>query len=111
MEIAKDLVAASALPIVLAILRESDSYGYSIIKRVKELSGDEMNWTEGMLYPILHRLEAQELIDSYWKESENGRKRKYYRINETGLRELEMQRNQWMTVHSALTQLWETEKH
>ena len=81
MEIAKDLVAASALPIVLAILKESDSYGYSIIKRVKELSGDEMNWTEGMLYPILHRLEAQELIDSYWKESENGRKRKYYRIS------------------------------
>lgn len=107
MEIAKDLVAASAIPIVLAILNESDSYGYSIIKRVKELSANEMNWTEGMLYPILHRLEAQELIESYWQESETGRKRKYYRINKSGLNELEMQRNQWTTVHAALTKIWE----
>jgi PadR family transcriptional regulator PadR len=52
MELAKDLVAASAIPILLSILNEADSYGYSIIKRVKELSGNEMNWTEGMLYPI-----------------------------------------------------------
>ena len=107
MEIAKDLVAASAIPIVLAILIESDSYGYSIIKRVKELSVNEMNWTEGMLYPILHRLEAQELIESYWQESETGRKRKYYRINESGLKELKMQRNQWITVLSALTSIWD----
>lgn len=107
MEIAKDLVAASAIPILLAILKEADSYGYSIIKRVKELSGNEMNWTEGMLYPILHRLEAQELIASYWMESENGRKRKYYRINAAGLEELETQRSQWSTVHAALTKIWD----
>jgi DNA-binding PadR family transcriptional regulator len=107
MELAKDLVAASAIPILLSILNEGDSYGYSIIKRVKELSGNEMNWTEGMLYPILHRLEAQELIASYWKESDNGRKRKYYKINEAGLLELQTQKNQWTTVHSALTKIWE----
>ena len=57
----KDLVAASATPLVLAILAEGDSYGYAIIKRVAELSGGHLQWTDGMLYPVLHRLERQGL--------------------------------------------------
>ena len=79
MNISKDLVAASATPLILSILKEQESYGYAIIKRVKELSGDELQWTEGMLYPVLHRLEKQNWIESYWEESETGRQRKYYR--------------------------------
>ena len=59
MEMSKDLVAASATPLVLAILAEGDSYGYAIIKRVTELSGGHLQWTDGMLYPVLHRLERQ----------------------------------------------------
>ena len=57
MNISKDLVAASAAPLVLAILAEGDSYGYAIIKRVSELSGGHLRWTDGMLYPVLHRLD------------------------------------------------------
>src|SRR5919197_1319686 len=57
MEINKDLIAASSTPIVLAILAEGDSYGYAILQRVRELSGGRMEWTDGMLYPVLHRLE------------------------------------------------------
>src|SRR5215212_9989160 len=57
MEINKDLIAASSTPIVLAILAEEDSYGYAILQRVRELSGGRMEWTDGMLYPVLHRLE------------------------------------------------------
>jgi hypothetical protein len=53
----KDLMAASSTPIVLAILAEGDSYGYAILKRVRELSGGRLEWTDGMLYPVLHRLE------------------------------------------------------
>jgi PadR family transcriptional regulator PadR len=106
MNVSKDLVAASATPIVLAILKENDSYGYSIIKTVKELSGNELVWTEGMLYPVLHRLEEQDLIESYWNSSETGRKRKYYRIKEAGLRELELQKRQWEIVNSALSKTW-----
>ena len=106
MNVSKDLVAASATPIILAILKENDSYGYSIIKMVKELSDNELVWTEGMLYPVLHRLEEQELIESYWNSSETGRKRKYYRINEAGLRELELQKRQWEMVNSALSKTW-----
>jgi PadR family transcriptional regulator, regulatory protein PadR len=107
MNVSKDLVAASATPIILAILKGNDSYGYSIIKKVKELSDNKLVWTEGMLYPVLHRLEEQELIESYWKSSETGRKRKYYRIKEAGLKELELQKEQWDMVHSALSKTWE----
>ena len=62
MDFGKDLVAASATPLVLAILAEGDSYGYAIIKRVGELSGGHLQWTDGMLYPVLHRLERRSLV-------------------------------------------------
>ncbi|HBP25756.1 MAG TPA: PadR family transcriptional regulator [Acholeplasmatales bacterium] len=104
MYISKDLIAASATPLLLAILKEQDSYGYEIIKRVKELSHNEMEWTEGMLYPVLHRLEQQALVDSYWEDSETGRRRKYYHLNETGLRDLENQIKQWDVVHGAISE-------
>jgi DNA-binding PadR family transcriptional regulator len=102
MNVSKDLVAASAIPLILAILKENDNYGYSIIKKVKELSGNELFWTEGMLYPVLHRLEEQGLIEAYWKDSQTGRQRKYYKINEAGLKELDIQKKQWEMVHLTL---------
>ena len=77
MHISKDLIAASAAPLILSILEENDNYRYSIIKKVKELSENKIQWTEGMLYPVLHRLEDQGAIESYWQQSETGRKRKY----------------------------------
>lgn len=109
MNVSKDLIAASATPLILAILKESDSYGYAIIKRVKEMSENQLNWTEGMLYPVLHRLEEQLLIESYWHKSEAGRQRKYYRIKENGLTELELQKKQWEIVHNALSRSWNEE--
>ena len=80
MEINKDLMAASSTPIVLAILAEEDSYGYAILKRVRELSGGRMEWTDGMLYPVLHRLERLGHVEARWEVAESGRRRKYYRI-------------------------------
>jgi hypothetical protein len=59
MDMSKDLVAASATPLVLAILAEGDSYGYAIIKRVTELSGGHLQWTDGMLYPVCTVLSAK----------------------------------------------------
>lgn len=104
MFISKDLIAASATPLLLAILKEKDSYGYEIIKRVKELSHNEMEWTEGMLYPVLHRLEQQQLVDSYWEDSESGRRRKYYHLNVAGLIDLNEQMKQWDVVSGALSE-------
>ncbi len=84
MEINKDLIAASSTPIVLAILAEEDSYGYAILKRVRELSGGRMEWTDGMLYPVLHRLERLGHVEARWEVAESGRRRKYYRITSRG---------------------------
>ena len=82
MNIDKDLVAASAAPLVLAILREEESYGYAILKRVEELSRGELQWTDGMLYPVLHRLERDGYVTARWGRSEAGRRRKYYRLTD-----------------------------
>ena len=102
MNIGKDLVAASAIPLILSILSEGDSYGYAIIKRVAELSGGELQWTDGMLYPVLHRLERNGFVKAVWGQSESGRQRKYYRLTDSGEEELANQRRQWQVVDSAM---------
>ena len=86
MRIDKDLVAASATPLVLGILADGELYGYAILKRVGELSGGRMQWTDGMLYPLLHRLERLGYVTSSWGTSEAGRRRKHYAITATGPR-------------------------
>ena len=105
--IPKDLVAASAKPLILSILSEGKSYGYEIIQKVKELSEGQIEWKEGMLYPVLHRLEKQGLIDSQWQTTDSGRRRRYYCLKEAGQEALETEKRQWMTVHSTLMKLWE----
>jgi DNA-binding PadR family transcriptional regulator len=102
MDISKDLVAASATPLVLAILSQGESYGYAIIKRVDELSNGELKWTDGMLYPVLHRLERNGYVEASWGKSETGRRRKYYRLTEQGSTELASQQRQWQVVNEAL---------
>ena len=106
MEISKDLVAASATPLILAILAEGDSYGYAVIKRVAELSRGQLHWTDGMLYPVLHRLERQGLVAAKWGMSESGRRRKYYRITGPGRAQLAAQREQWQVVDKTLRGVW-----
>jgi DNA-binding PadR family transcriptional regulator len=106
MKLDKELVAASSVPLVLSILSEGESYGYAIIQRVKELSDGKIQWTDGMLYPVLHWLEDQDYVQSCWKTSEVGRKRKYYSLKPGGKKALQEQKEQWRTVNSALNQLW-----
>ena len=106
MKVAKDLVAASATPMVLGILAEGESYGYAILRRINELSGGELDWTEGLLYPLLHRLERLGHVKSAWQSVPGERRRKYYRITSTGLAELAEQRRQWDTVVDALKEVW-----
>ena len=106
MDLGKDLVAASATPLVLAILAESDSYGYAIIKRVAELSGGHLQWTDGMLYPVLHRLERLGFVAARWAVSESGRRRKYYRITRQGRTQLAAERQRWQVVDDTLRGIW-----
>jgi PadR family transcriptional regulator PadR len=102
----KDLVAAMASPLVLTILAEGGSYGYAILKRVRELSGGELEWSDGMLYPLLHRLERLGHIRAEWGSSPEGRRRKNYEITESGLAQLAEQQRQWQTATRALGSLW-----
>jgi DNA-binding PadR family transcriptional regulator len=106
MEIDKDLIAASSNPIVLAILAEHDSYGYAILQRVRELSGGRIEWTDAMLYPVLHRLERLGHVDGRWEVAESGRRRKYYRITSQGRARLAETREQWQAVNSTLQDIW-----
>jgi PadR family transcriptional regulator PadR len=101
----KELVAASAEPLILSLLAQGESYGYAIIQEVKERSGGKMNWTDGMLYPVLHRLERRGLIKSRWGESETGRKRKYYSLKKEGKTAMAKHQEQWSLVHAVLSGL------
>lgn len=101
----KELVAATSASITLTILNEADSYGYEIIQRVTELTRGELEWTEAMLYPVLHRLEDRGLLKSYWQTS-SGRKRKYYSITSAGRTELKDKQRQWRIVDGVLGTLW-----
>ena len=106
MRIDKDLVAASATPLVLAILAEGESYGYAILKRVRELSGGDLEWTDGMLYPLLHRLQRLGYVTTEWRVPPEGRRRRYYAITVAGRAALAEQQRQWVTVTRALADVW-----
>ena len=105
----RELTAASSRPIILSLLASGERYGYEIIKVVNEASEGRVTWTEGMLYPVLHRMEREGLLTSRWKASESGRRRKYYRIKAAGRRQETKEREGWMAVHTLLTKIWQME--
>ncbi|NKB72324.1 MAG: PadR family transcriptional regulator [Candidatus Latescibacteria bacterium] len=103
--LSKDLVAASARPLILGILAEGESYGYEIIQRVKALSEGQVEWKDGMLYPVLHRLEKQGCIEAYWQKA-GGRRRRYYRLKAVGRQALAEEGRQWQLVQAMLVKVW-----
>lgn len=107
MTLDRELTAASTIPLVLSILDQRECYGYLLIKEVRDLSGDRIAWSDGMLYPVLRRLEGQGLILSWWSTAETGRKRRYYAITGDGRNELQRQKDQWRLVGRVLDRLWE----
>jgi PadR family transcriptional regulator, regulatory protein PadR len=105
-QIEKDLVAASATPLVLAILAEGESYGYALLKRVREVSEGDLAWTDGMLYPLLQRLERLGYVTTEWRTPPEGRRRKYYALTEEGRAALAEHKRQWVAVTRALGGVW-----
>jgi PadR family transcriptional regulator PadR len=103
--IRKELVAASAEPLILSLLSRGESYGYAIIQEVKARSEGQLNWTDGMLYPVLHRMERRGLIKSRWGESETGRKRKYYSLKQDGKAAMQKHHEHWTLIHNVLAGL------
>ena len=106
MKLTKDLVAASAAPLILSILDEGESYGYAILQRVHELSSGEIAWTDGMLYPVLHRLETHGLVRARWARAIAGRRRRYYTLTAAGRHALAEQKEQWLVIQATLGKLW-----
>lgn len=106
----KALIAATAKPIILSLLLCGESYGYQILKRVRSVTDGKIAWSSAMLYPVLHRLAKDGLIQSEWKLSEGGRMRKYYFLTEFGRRELEAEKERWLSIQDILARLWATAK-
>lgn len=104
--ISRELKAASSKPLILSILSHGESYGYQIIQQIEQLSGGKWEWSEAMLYPVLHRMDSDGLIKANWKVMENGRKRKYYQITDEGKAVLETEQEQWLSVDRVLKRLW-----
>lgn len=109
MKLSKDLVAASATPLILSVLLQGESYGYEIIRRVRALSGSTIEWSEGMVYPALRRLEREDLLKARWVVSDAGRRRRYYKLTAKGVTSLEGERRAWLSVHNVLSRLWNSE--
>lgn len=108
-KLSKELIGASSIPIILSILSKNESYGYEIIQKVKEISNGKIKYGDGTLYPVLHKLEKKELIESYWKVSDSGRKRKYYKIKNKGKKELLLEKENWIVVNQIISKLWKIE--
>ena len=104
------LEAASAKPMVLSLLLRGESYGYRILQDVAALSGGTIDWSEALLYPVLHRLEKEGLVRSKWRMSEENRMRKYYTLTDHGRKELEAEKERWLSIHGAFLKLWTTAK-
>lgn len=104
--IPRALASATLKPMVLSILAAGENYGYQIIQRIRDLSEGDIHWTTGTLYPFLHDLENEELVESYWQNVEGAPRRKYYRLTQRGRQALDHEKAQWMSVHRILMRLW-----
>jgi len=102
----KTLIAASARPMVLSLLLRGDSYGYRILQEVMALSGGTIDWSEALLYPVLHKMEKEGVVRSRWRMSEEKRMRKYYALTNAGRLELEVEKERWLSIHGAFLRLW-----
>ena len=104
--IARELTGAFAVPIVLSVLKEGDSYGYEIVRKVKNMTNKEVKWNEPSIYPVLKKLEKSGLIKSYWVTEKVERPRKYYSILPKGNKQLEQNKHEWIVFNSVLEKLW-----
>jgi PadR family transcriptional regulator PadR len=104
--ISKELIGASASPIILAILRNGDSYGYEIVQKVKEMTNDKIKWKEASIYPVLKKMENSGMIESYWKVNEGERPRKYYTILAEGEKQFKQNKHELELLYSVLGKLW-----
>lgn len=91
--------------LVLGVLQDAPRHGYDIAREVERRSDRRLSFSYGTLYPVLHSLEQDGLIDSQWERPAGERERKVYSINEKGLAELERKRAEWRAYANAIDQV------
>lgn len=108
MRISKELIKGSTNLLILSLLKENSMYGYEMIKKIEEKSKGIFAFKEGTLYPILHSLEGDGFVEAYWEKSEEGRKRKYYKITKKGNAHFLDKKKEWETFRDSIDSfLWE----
>lgn len=106
MKYSKELLKGSTSTLVLSVLESRDLYGYKIIRELEIRSESAFEMSEGTLYPILHALEKEKCLDSYWEEYD-GRKRKYYHITKKGLKQLNEKKAEWQSFSQNVNKVLE----
>jgi len=104
--LSKSLAGATLKPLVLSMLSEGPKYGFQLVYRARQLYQGQVPWTNSKLYPLLHRMEHDGWVESYWESSESGPDRKYYRITPVGKGILETKKREWRLVNSVWLELW-----
>lgn len=104
MKISRELIKGSSAVLVMSVLKNNDMYGYKIIREIEIRSDNTFSMSEGTLYPVLHALEQEKFLQSYWEEHD-GRKRKYYHISKKGLKQLQDKKEEWKLFSTSVNKV------
>ncbi len=105
LKVNKELLKGSTVILILSLLDGKPMYGYEMIKEIERKSAGTFTFKEGTLYPILHSLESEGMVESYWEQNEGSRKRKYYSITDKGRRCAGEKKAEWVTFRTAVDQV------
>jgi PadR family transcriptional regulator, regulatory protein PadR len=100
-----DLVQGTLDLLLLKILALQPMHGWAVGQRLRQVSGDVLQVSDGSLYPALHKLEQEGWITAEWKTSELGRRAKYYSLTRLGRRQLEQEEREWQRLSAAIQQV------
>lgn len=101
----KELMKGSIDILILSLLAHREMYGYEMAKRIRQQSRDSYEMGEGTLYPALKRLENKGWLTSRWKETDGGKRRRYYSITEDGRKALTRKLERWHFLHRLILQV------
>jgi len=98
----RELLKGSTEHLILSLIGQEPMYGYRLIKEMEKRSGGYFRFKQGTLYPALHRLEKDKLIQGKWERLPNGQERRYYYLTELGQRALDEKRAEWEGFSAAV---------
>ncbi len=103
-----ELVQGTLDMLIMKTLARGPTHGYGIAQSIQAISEEVLRVEEGSLYPALHRLELDGMIDSEWGQSANNRRAKYYRLSAGGRKQLQAEAANWKRLAEAIARVMET---